>query len=100
MSAYSQYHYTQEIHDLNNNGIIYSRVVKNNANTQWKLHLDEEKLKVISNEQTNNKLMYNLNVFEKYSNEVIPDKNIAYANAIQDIRIEGVNPKIPVKFGL
>ena len=41
--------------------------------------------------------MYNLNVFEKYSNEVIPDKNIAYANAIQDIRIEGVNPKIPVK---
>lgn len=44
--------------------------------------------------------MYNLNVFEKYSNEVIPDKNIAYANAIQDIRIEGVNPKIPVKFGL
>ncbi|MDQ7229935.1 hypothetical protein [Staphylococcus haemolyticus] len=97
VSAYSQYHYTQEIHDLNNNGIIYSRVVKNNANTQWKLHLDEEKLKVISNEQTNNKLMYNLNVFEKYSNEVIPDKNIAYANAIQDIRIEGVNPKIPVK---
>lgn len=28
VSAYSQYHYTQEIHDLNNNGIIYSRVVK------------------------------------------------------------------------
>ena len=97
VSAYSQYHYAQEIHDLNNNGIIYSRVVKNNANTQWKLHLDEEKLKVISNEQTNNKLMYNLNVFEKYSNEVIPDKNIAYANAIQDIKIEGVNPKTPVK---
>ncbi|PNZ31265.1 Uncharacterised protein [Staphylococcus petrasii] len=93
VSAYSQYHYTQEIHDLNNNGIIYSRVVKNNANTQWKLHLDEEKLKVISNEQTNNKLMYNLNVFEKYSNEVIPDKNIVYANAIQDIRIEGIDKK-------
>ena len=37
---------------------------------------DEEKLKVISNEQTNNKLMYNLNVFEKYSNEVIPDKTL------------------------
>lgn len=97
VSAYSQYHYTQEIHDLNNNGIIYSRVVKNNANTQWKLHLDEEKLKAISNEQTNNKLMYNLNVFEKYSNEVIPDKNIVYANAIQNIRIEGVDPKTPVK---
>ena len=97
VSAYSQYHYTQEIHGLNNNGIIYSRVVKNNANTQWKLHLDEEKLKVISNEQTNNKLMYNLNVFEKYSNEVIPDKNIVYANAVQDIRIEGVDKKTPIK---
>ncbi|RIL71531.1 hypothetical protein BUY49_06320 [Staphylococcus devriesei] len=97
VSAYSQYHYTQEIHDLNNNGIIYSRVVKNNVNTPWKAYVDDEKLKVISNEQTNTKLMYNLNVFEKYSNEVIPDKNIAYANAIQDIRIEGVDKKTPVK---
>lgn len=97
VSAYSQYHYTQEIHDLNNKGIIYSRVVKNNVNTPWKAYVDEEKLKEISNEQTNNKLMYNLNVFEKYSNEVIPDKNIAYANAIQDIRIEGVDKKTPVK---
>lgn len=97
VSAYSQYHYTQEIHDLNNNGVFYSRVIKNNVNTKWKSYLDEEKLKVISNEQTNNKLMYNLNVFEKYSNEVIPDKNIAYANAIQDIRIEGVDKKTPVK---
>lgn len=97
VSAYSQYHYTQEIHDLNNNGVFYSRVIKNNVNTKWKSYLDEEKLKVISNEQTNNKLMYNLNIFEKYSNEVIPDKNIAYANAIQDIRVEGVDPKTPVK---
>lgn len=97
VSAYSKYHYTQEIHDLNNKGIIYSRVVKNNVNTPWKSYVDEEKLKVISNEQTNTKLMYNLNVFEKYSNEVIPDKNIAYANAIQDIRIEGVDKKTPVK---
>ncbi|MDU0439429.1 hypothetical protein [Staphylococcus haemolyticus] len=97
VSAYSQYHYTQEIHDLNNNGIIYSRVVKNNVNTPWKAYVDDEKLKVISNEQTNTKLMYNLNVFEKYSNEVIPDKNITYANAIQDIRIEGVDKKTPIK---
>ncbi len=97
VSAYSQYHYTQEIHDLNNNGVFYSRVIKNNVNTKWKSYLDEEKLKVLSNEQTNNKLMYNLNVFEKYSNEVIPDKNIVYANAIQDIRIEGVDKKTPVK---
>ena len=97
VSAYSQYHYTQEIHDLNNNGVFYSRVIKNNVNTKWKSYLDEEKLKVISNEQTNNKVMYNLNVFEKYSNEVIPDKNIVYANAIQDIRIEGVDKKTPVK---
>ncbi|MDQ7230056.1 BppU family phage baseplate upper protein [Staphylococcus haemolyticus] len=97
VSAYSQYHYTQEIHDLNNNGVFYSRVIKNNVNTKWKSYLDEEKLKVISNEQTNNKLMYNLNVFEKYANEVIPDKNIVYANAIQDIRIEGVDKKTPVK---
>ncbi|MBK3952375.1 BppU family phage baseplate upper protein [Staphylococcus haemolyticus] len=97
VSAYSQYHYIQEIHDLNNNGVFYSRVIKNNVNTKWKSYLDEEKVKVISNEQTNNKLMYNLNVFEKYSNEVIPDKNIANANAIQDIRIEGVDKKTPVK---
>lgn len=97
VSAYSQYHYTQEIHDLNNNGVFYSRVIKNNVNTKWKSYLDEEKLKVLSNEQTNNKLMYNLNVFEKYANEVIPDKNIVYANAIQDIRIEGVDKKTPVK---
>lgn len=97
VSAYSQYHYIQEIHDLNNNGVFYSRVIKNNVNTKWKSYLDKEKVKVISNEQTNNKLMYNLNVFEKYSNEVIPDKNIANANAIQDIRIEGVDKKTPVK---
>lgn len=97
VSAYSQYHYIQEIHDLNNNGVFYSRVIKNNVNTKWKAYVDDEKLKVISNEQTNTKLMYNLNVFEKYSNEVIPDKNIVYANAIQDIRIEGVDKKTPVK---
>ncbi|UXR34520.1 hypothetical protein MUA31_09015 [Staphylococcus simulans] len=97
VSAYSQYHYAQEIHDLNNNGIVYTRIVKNNVNTAWKAYSDDEKVKVLSNEQTNNKLMYNLNVFEKYANEVIPDKNIAYANAIQDIRIEGVDPKTPVK---
>lgn len=97
VSAYNQYHYIQEIHDLNNNGVFYSRVIKNNVNTKWKAYVDDEKLKVISNEQTNNKLMYNLNVFEKYSNEVIPDKNIVYANAIQDIRIEGVDKKTPVK---
>ncbi len=97
VSAYSQYHYTQEIHDLNNNGVIYSRVVKNNVNTPWKSYSDDEKVKALSNEQTNNKLMYNLNVFEKYSNEVIPDQSIAYANAIQDIRVEGVDKKTPVK---
>lgn len=97
VSAYSQYHYIQEIYDLNNNGIVYSRVVKNNVNTEWKAYSDDEKVKALSNEQTNNKLMYNLNIFEKYSNEVIPDKNIAYANAIQDIRVEGVDPKTPVK---
>lgn len=97
VSAYSQYHYAQEIHDLNNNGIVYTRIVKNNVNTTWKVYSDDEKVKALANEQTNNKLMYNLNVFEKYSNEVIPDKNIAYANAIQDIRIEGVDPKTPVK---
>ena len=43
--------------------------------------------------------MYNLNVFEKYANEVIPDKNIVYANAIQDIRIEGVIKRHLSKFG-
>lgn len=97
VSAYSQYHYAQEIHDLNNNGVVYTRIVKNNVNTAWKAYSDDEKVKALANEQTNNKLMYNLNVFEKYSNEVIPDKNIAYANAIQDIRVEGVDPKTPIK---
>lgn len=97
IKPFSQYHYLQELYDLNNKGIFYSRVIKNNVSSEWKTYSDDEKVKVLSNEQTNNKLMYNLNVFEKYANEVIPDKNIAYANAIQDIRIEGVDPKTPVK---
>lgn len=97
VKPYSQYHYVQEFHDLNNTGVVYTRVVKNNANAAWKSNSDDEKVKALSNEQTNNKLQYNLNVFEKRSNEVIPDKNIAYANAIQDIRIEGVDPDIPIK---
>lgn len=97
IKPFSQYHYLQELYDLNNKGIFYSRVIKNNVSSEWKTYSDDEKVKVLSNEQTNNKLMYNLNVFEKYANEVIPDKNIAYANAIQDIRIEGVDHKIPVK---
>ncbi|UTH10774.1 hypothetical protein [Macrococcoides canis] len=97
VKPYSQYHYVQEFHDLNNTGVIYTRVVKNNANAAWKSNSDDEKVKALSNEQTNNKLQYNLNVFEKRSNEVIPDKNIAYANAIQDICIEGVDPDVPIK---
>ena len=97
VKPFSQYHYVQELHDLTNSGIIYTRTVKNNANVIWKSNSDDDKVKVLSNDQVNNKLQYNLNVFEKYTNEVIPDKNIAYANAIQDIRIEGVDPKTPVK---
>lgn len=97
VKPFSQYHYIQELYDLNNSGIVYSRTVKNNTNTEWKSNSDDVKVAQLANDQVNNKLMYNLNVFEKYSNEVIPDKNIAYANAIQDIRVEGVDPKTPIK---
>lgn len=97
VKPYSQYHYVQEIHDLNNTGIIYSRTVKNNTNVEWKTNSDDVKVQQLANNQVNNKLQYNLNAFEKYTNEVVPEVNLKYANAIQDISIEGVEQGIPVK---
>lgn len=97
VKPFSQYHYIQELYDLNNSGIVYSRTVKNNTNTEWKSNSDDVKVAQLANDQVNNKLQYNLNVFERYNSSAIPDINIKYANAIQNIRVEGVDSKIPVK---
>ncbi|MCJ1656687.1 hypothetical protein MT340_009015 [Staphylococcus sp. NRL 16/872] len=97
VKPFSQYHYIQELYDLNNTGIVYNRTVKNNADTDWKSNSDDVKVSQIANDQVNNKLQYNLNVFEKYNSDSMPETNVKYANAIQNIRIEGVDPKTPVK---
>lgn len=97
IKPYSMYHYVQTLYDLENKGVFYNRVVKNNANTEWKAYSDDVTLTQVANDKANTKIQNVLNVFEKYSNGNIPEDVIKGASAIQDLHIEGVDPNIPIK---
>ena len=97
VNSYSQWHYVQTIYDLNNDATIYVRTVKNQVFSAWHAQSDDEKIVGMANDQANIKMQYNLNAFEKYNNEVVPDKTIKYYTAIQDIKITGVDASKPIK---
>lgn len=97
VNSYSQWHYVQTIYDLNNDATIYVRTVKNQVSSAWHAQSDDEKIVGMANDQANIKMQYNLNAFEKYNNEVVPDKTIKYYTAIQDIKITGVDASKPIK---
>ena len=97
VNSYSQWHYVQTIYDLNNDATFYVRTVKNQVSSAWHAQSDDEKIVGMANDQANIKMQYNLNAFEKYNNEVVPDKTIKYYTAIQDIKITGVDASKPIK---
>ena len=97
VNSYSQWHYVQTIYDLNNDATFYVRTVKNQVYSAWHAQSDDEKIVGMANDQANIKMQYNLNAFEKYNNEVVPDKTIKYYTAIQDIKITGVDASKPIK---
>ena len=97
VNAYSQWHYVQTIYDLNNDATVYVRTVKNQVSSAWHAQSDDAKIVGMANDQANTKMQYNLNVFEKYNNEVVPDKTMKYYTAIQDIKITGIDKDKPVK---
>lgn len=97
VNGYSQWHYVQTIYDLNNDATFYVRTVKNQVSSAWHAQSDDPKIVGMANDQANIKMQYNLNVFEKYNNEVVPDKTMKYYTAIQDINITGVDASKPVK---
>ena len=97
VNSYSQWHYVQTIYDLNNDATFYVRTVKNQVSSAWHAQSDDAKIVGMANDQANIKMQYNLNVFEKYNSEVVPDKTMKYYTAIQDINITGVDASKPVK---
>lgn len=97
VNSYSQWHYVQTIYDLNNDATFYVRTVKNQVSSAWHAQSDDAKIVGMANDQANIKMQYNLNVFEKYNSEIVPDKIMKYYTAIQDINITGVDASNPVK---
>ncbi|PAK69917.1 BppU family phage baseplate upper protein [Staphylococcus haemolyticus] len=97
VKPYSQFHYVQTIYDVDNKGVFYNRTVKNNANAEWRAYSSDEKVTQLANEQANIKMQNILNVFEKYSETIVPDDVMKNASAIQEFKVEGINPSTPVK---
>lgn len=97
VNGYSQWHYVQTMYELNNDATVYVRTVKNQVSSAWHAQSDDAKIVGMANDQANIKMQYNLNLFEKNNNEVVPDKILKYYTAIQDIKITGVDNSNPVK---
>lgn len=47
--------------------------MKNNANAEWRAYSSDDKVTQLANEQANIKMQNILNVFEKYSETIVPD---------------------------
>lgn len=80
---------------------MYKNFVRLGTPNGWKTITEDESIlktvKDYSLNTVNDKLQYNAQVFEKYIDGLIPDLNLLASNAVQDIKIEGLNPELPLK---
>ena len=80
---------------------MYKNFVRLGTPIGWKIITEDESIlktvKDYSLNTVNDKLQYNAQVFEKYVDGSIPDLNLLAANAVQDIKIEGLDPEFPLK---
>lgn len=80
---------------------IYRNFVRLGTPNGWKIITEDETIiktvKDYALKTVNDKLQYNAQVFEKYVDGLIPDLNLLASNAVQDIKIEGLNPELPLK---
>lgn len=80
---------------------MYKNFMRLGTPNGWKIITEDESIlntvKDYSLKTVNDKLQYNAQAFEKYTNSPIPDENLLTANAVQDIQIRGLDPQYPLK---
>ena len=80
---------------------MYKNFMRLGTPIGWKIITEDESIlntvKDYSLNTVNDKLQYNAQVFEKYIDGLIPDLNLLASNAVQDIKIEGLDPELPLK---
>ena len=80
---------------------MYKNFMRLGTPSGWKIITEDESIlktvKDYSLKTVNDKLQYNAQVFEKYIEGLIPDLNLLASNAVQDIKIEGLDPELPLK---
>lgn len=80
---------------------MYKNFMRLGTPNGWKTITEDETIiktaKDYSLNTVNDKLQYNAQVFEKYIDGLIPDLNLLASNAVQDIKIEGLDPELPLK---
>lgn len=90
-----------EIIDTSDISKMYKNFMRLGTPNGWKTITEDESIlktaKDYSLNTVNDKLQYNAQVFEKYIDGLIPDLNLLASNAVQDIKIEGLDPELPLK---
>lgn len=86
-----------EVIDTVNTVKIYSNFMRLGSPRGWRINTEDTEIKKYALDTVNDKLQYNAQVFEKYSDGLIPDLNLLAANAVQEIKIEGLDPELPLK---
>ena len=80
---------------------MYKNFMRLGTPSGWKIITEDESIlktvKDYSLKTVNDKLQYNAQAFEKYIEGLIPDLNLLASNAVQDIKIEGLDPELPLK---